>query len=299
MTRLRIRIPIIAFSLTLWAAHGTVPAAQAQQPETLAAWNQYVRATEDRIESELSGAGSQFFSRDFESAERAAEDMRTVLEGRTIIDKMKTRQPNGSDIDVPGGMIHHWRGAVFIAGVTLDDVLDAVRHPENDAHQEDVLEVSSPGADRRVRPRLPQAGSFKNRHRHIQHRTPCGLPAAWNRPGIQLDHCPQNRRTRGCRYGTRARKSAWARPRLSLATPFLLAIRGSGRRRCRRVRIHYVEPLDPFPGTPLCGAYRQWRRKGIARPDTVGDADEAERQGIGFGPMNRGFGGKQQCEYSL
>ena len=141
MTRLRIRIPIIAFSLTLWAAHGTVPAAQAQQPETLAAWNQYVRATEDRIESELSGAGSQFFSRDFESAERAAEDMRTVLEGRTIIDKMKTRQPNGSGIDVPGGMIHHWRGAVFIAGVTLDDVLDAVRHPENDAHQEDVLEA--------------------------------------------------------------------------------------------------------------------------------------------------------------
>ena len=141
MTRLRIRIPIIAFSLTLWAAHGTVPAAQAQQPETLAAWNQYVRATEDRIESELSGAGSQFFSRDFESAERAAEDMRTVLEGRTIIDKMKTRQPNGSDIDVPGGMIHHWRGAVFIPGVTLNEVLDAVRHPENDAHQEDVLEA--------------------------------------------------------------------------------------------------------------------------------------------------------------
>ena len=141
MTRLRIRIPIIAFSLTLWAAHGTLPAAKAQQPETLAAWNQYVRATEDRIESELSGAGSQFFSTDFESAERAAEDMRAVLGGRTIIDKMKTRQPNGSDIDVPGGMIHHWRGAVFIPGVTLDEVLDAVRHPENDAHQEDVLEA--------------------------------------------------------------------------------------------------------------------------------------------------------------
>ena len=141
MTRLRIRIPIIAFSLTLWAAHGTLPAAKAQQPETLVAWNQYVRATEDRIESELNGEGSQFFSTDFESAERAAEDMRAVLGGRTIIDKMKTRQPNGSDIDVPGGMIHHWRGAVFIPGVTLDEVLDAVRHPENDAHQEDVLEA--------------------------------------------------------------------------------------------------------------------------------------------------------------
>ena len=141
MTRLRIRIPIIAFGLTIWAAPGTVPAAQAQKPETLAAWNQYVRATEERIESELNGVGSQFFSRDFESAERAAEDMRTVLEGRTIIDKMKTRQPNGSDIDVPGGMIHHWRGAVFIPGVTLNEVLDAVRHPENDAHQEDVLEA--------------------------------------------------------------------------------------------------------------------------------------------------------------
>ncbi len=141
MTRLRIRIPIVAFSLTLWAAHGTLPAAKAQRPETLAAWNQYVQATEDRIESELSGAGSQFFSTDFESAERAAEDMRAVLGGRTIIDKMKTRQPNGSDIDVSGGMIHHWRGAVFIPGVTLNEVLDAVRHPENDAHQEDVLEA--------------------------------------------------------------------------------------------------------------------------------------------------------------
>lgn len=141
MASFRNRIPAIVFCLALWAAPGTGPAAAAQQPETLAAWEQYVEATEDRIENELGGARTEFFSYDFQAAERAAEDKRAVLEGRTIIERMKTRNPNGSDIEVPGGMIHHWRGAVFIPGVTVEEVLNAVRHPENDTLQEDVLEA--------------------------------------------------------------------------------------------------------------------------------------------------------------
>jgi hypothetical protein len=52
-------------------------------------------------------------------------------------------------IDVPSGMIHHWRGSVFIPGVTLDFVLSRIDNPGiEDTRQEDVL-------DSRVMERAP------------------------------------------------------------------------------------------------------------------------------------------------
>ena len=54
---------------------------------------------------------------------------------------MRTVQRDGTPIKVPGGAIHHWRGAIFIQGVTLNDVLDGVQSPlRQEDLQEDVLE---------------------------------------------------------------------------------------------------------------------------------------------------------------
>ncbi len=38
-------------------------------------------------------------------------------------------QPGGEDgiLSVPGGLVHHWRGAIFIPGVTLDQVMSVSR----------------------------------------------------------------------------------------------------------------------------------------------------------------------------
>ena len=115
--------------------------AQGLRPETLEAWSEYVDLTERRIEGELNSE-SGFFAQDFEDPTQARTDRRTVVSGRLVVSKAKTARADGSDIKVRGGMIHHWRGSVFIPGVTLEVVLDAVRRPDAPEHlQEDVLEA--------------------------------------------------------------------------------------------------------------------------------------------------------------
>ena len=57
---------------------------------------------------------------------------------------MESRDRHGKTIAVPSGAIHHWRGSVFIPGVTLEEVLAGVRQPAQQHElQEDVLESRS------------------------------------------------------------------------------------------------------------------------------------------------------------
>lgn len=85
------------------------PTAAAElKPATSDAWSRYVAAAERR----LSEAGS----------ETAAQE------------------PRGEAIGVPGGTIHHWRGATLIRGLTVDALLRALLNPGTPPPQEDVLE---------------------------------------------------------------------------------------------------------------------------------------------------------------
>lgn len=98
-----LRLALVALVLCLSQVH-----AEKLQPETIRAWDRYVEATEERIKGELE-RGSPFLN------------LTPPDGGRVIIEKRK----------VPGkvedGMIHHWTGAIFIPGVTLDRVLAFVQ----------------------------------------------------------------------------------------------------------------------------------------------------------------------------
>jgi hypothetical protein len=91
---------------------GGVPQAGADElkPETIVAWNQYVSVEEARIQRQL---GDPPMSR--------------------------SSQPEGDVIAVPSGLIHRWRDAVFIPGITLDRMLDGLMHPGTPPPQEDVI----------------------------------------------------------------------------------------------------------------------------------------------------------------
>ena len=116
------------------------PSAEAAQlkPETLDAWAAYISATEHRIEREhASNAG--FLVQDFD--DDADRGRNAVRRGEVPVRRMETRQDDGSKIKVRKGAIHHWRGSVFIPGVTLGDVIDGVKSPlRQEDLQEDVLE---------------------------------------------------------------------------------------------------------------------------------------------------------------
>ncbi len=72
-----------------------VPASATLHQQTLDAWTSYIEATEKRIDSELTTP--------------SVPATAAVVTGRHI--------------DVPGGMIHDWQGAIFVPGITLDALL--------------------------------------------------------------------------------------------------------------------------------------------------------------------------------
>jgi hypothetical protein len=87
------------------------------KPETLQAWQKYIRAAEAAMQRRLL-PGQKFLWID-ENATRAA-----LLRNGKIL--AEPRQGSGS-VQVPDGMIHDWIGAAFLPDVKLDDVLAVIR----------------------------------------------------------------------------------------------------------------------------------------------------------------------------
>ena len=141
----------VTLVVALLAGATTGAAAAELQPQTIAAWNRYVEATERRIAAELEQQQpDRFLVQDFR--DDAAEARREVLAGRVRIDRLETRDADGERIRIPQGAIHHWLGSALIPGVTLEEVLHALIYAvEPEALQDDVIEsrvLSRPGEDR-------------------------------------------------------------------------------------------------------------------------------------------------------
>ena len=110
------------------------------QVHTIKEWTAYVHATEQRIARELQ-SGGRFLALDFQSASERAEERSALFAGEVPVTKMKVLDSQGKEIVVAGGMVHHWRGSVFIPGIELDDVLSRIANPgARDTRQDDVLE---------------------------------------------------------------------------------------------------------------------------------------------------------------
>lgn len=98
------------------------------QPRTVAAFDRYVRVSEAQM------AESKEFLRidGLPGAERKAA-LDTIRRGELFIERRVTREA-GKPIDVPGGLIHHWIGAVFVPGVSVNQAVtllqDYDRHAE-------------------------------------------------------------------------------------------------------------------------------------------------------------------------
>jgi hypothetical protein len=115
----------------------TTTAAATLQSRTIEGWNRYVALTEARIARELAGS-PQFLASDFSGDAAATRD--AVRRGAIPVARLTARDAAGQPITVPDGTVAHWRGAVFVPGVTLATLLDRVQHPpEQGPHQPDVV----------------------------------------------------------------------------------------------------------------------------------------------------------------
>jgi hypothetical protein len=85
------------------------------QPRTVAAFERYVAATEAER-----AADPHFLWIDRREVPQQQRD--AVRKGELMIAKLETRERD-REIEVPDGLIHHWLGAVFVPGATVDEAL--------------------------------------------------------------------------------------------------------------------------------------------------------------------------------
>jgi hypothetical protein len=126
----------VLFALTLAVA----PPARATdlEPKTVQAFDQYVQQTESKIDRELANGGRFLWVERLPADRRAAAEAQ-LRAGQLVIERLDASTADGlakrdKPIEVPGGLIHHWIGTVFIPSATLAQTL--ALEEDYDHHQD-------------------------------------------------------------------------------------------------------------------------------------------------------------------
>jgi hypothetical protein len=104
----------LLLGLFMASAHAAV-----LKSETAAAFDHYVRVTIDMQASDL--RRDRFFIIDRLPDASRQEMYAKLRRGEIYIEQLQTRD-DGRPIHIPGGMVHHWAGVMFIPGATLAQV---------------------------------------------------------------------------------------------------------------------------------------------------------------------------------
>jgi hypothetical protein len=104
-----------------------IAVAEQLKSETTAAFDHYVQLSEERMSNELHGP---FLRIDGLTPQERENDLQKLKNGAVIIDHLETLD-QGHAIKVPGGLIHHWVGTVFIPGAILSQTLTFLEDYDN------------------------------------------------------------------------------------------------------------------------------------------------------------------------
>jgi hypothetical protein len=99
------------------------------KPETVAAFNRYVNATESRMDQENHDGQFLVVDRLPETQRREAYDR--LQHGQIVIQELHTQEDH-LPIRIPSGLIHHWAGVMFIPMVTLAGVNAVLQDHQNE-----------------------------------------------------------------------------------------------------------------------------------------------------------------------
>jgi hypothetical protein len=122
---------LLTLAPALQAAEGAGGASANLKPDTVAAFNEYVKSTDARANNELQRGTNLLWIDGLQESERT-QAYEALKRGEVKIQKLETRE-NGDKIRCPGGMIHHWVGVVFIPEVKLQDVLGVLQDYDHHA----------------------------------------------------------------------------------------------------------------------------------------------------------------------
>ena len=131
---IRNRTPIgVQAGLMIWLA--TAPAAAPTtelKPEATQGFDRYEQLTEARMQHEVA-PGGDFLRVDSLPEPRRSQEYARLRSGEMVAERLHTSDVSG-EIRLPGAMIHHWVGTIFIPRAILADVLAVVE--DYDRHAE-------------------------------------------------------------------------------------------------------------------------------------------------------------------
>lgn len=95
---------------------------------TAAAFDRYIRVTEAQHADDL--RKGHFLVIDGLPHPAIQETYARLRQGQIYIDQLHTKE-DGRLIPIPGGLVHHWVGVVFIPGATLSQVVAVLQDYDN------------------------------------------------------------------------------------------------------------------------------------------------------------------------
>jgi hypothetical protein len=101
------------------------------KPEAVAGFDRYVRLSEQRMQTELR-PGAAFLWVDGLPEARRNNVYAQLQRGEDVASRLETPDSSG-DLRVPGALIHHWVGTVFIPGASLQQVLTLLKDYDHHA----------------------------------------------------------------------------------------------------------------------------------------------------------------------
>ena len=128
----------LAAVICLIAAQGPSASGAELRAETLAGFSRYVRATEARINRQVQRPEA-FLYVDGLAPDRRSQVMDELRRGEIFMERLVALDAAGRRIEIPGGRIHHWIGAVLIPGAPLSKVLDFTQ--DYNRHQDYFSEI--------------------------------------------------------------------------------------------------------------------------------------------------------------
>jgi hypothetical protein len=118
------------FVLAIAISAATVCAAAGPQSVTAKAFDDYIRKTESRFADELLH-GSNFLWIDGLSSEERSKAYEDLRAGRVAVENARGPKTTGA-LPVLSGLIHDWKGIVFVPGVSLDEAVALLKDYDHD-----------------------------------------------------------------------------------------------------------------------------------------------------------------------
>jgi hypothetical protein len=124
-------VRFILLAVALFILVLPLPAAELK-PETVQAWDQYMKWADARVQREISDPGKFLLQDRLSPAEQTAV-RRQLGSGEIVVRQMKDVVPKDAHSNVPDGEIHHWWGTILLRGVEMSQLMNFLQDYDHHA----------------------------------------------------------------------------------------------------------------------------------------------------------------------